>query len=96
MALIETYVKIKNYHDYPIAPYSLEEKEALEVVQALARQVSRKPIIEGIGEKTISGRCPNCDNDVVYSVRHDYNSYKNYCRKCGQKIDWSDWKREED
>lgn len=89
MALIETYVKIKNYHDYAIAAYPLEEREALEVIQALEKQVPRRAFIEGIGTKTISGRCPNCESDVVYIINSENPSYKNYCRHCGQKINFS-------
>lgn len=88
MGLIETYVNIKNYHAYEIAAYRLEEREAAEVIQALGKQVPKKAMIEGIGEKTISGRCPNCESDVVYLITSEGDSYKNYCRHCGQKIDW--------
>ncbi len=28
--------------------------------------------------------CPNCRNE--YEVDYDYHD--NYCRKCGQKLDW--------
>ena len=89
MGLIETYVNIKNYHDYEIAAYRLEEKEAVEVVQALEKQIPRKPFYEAAAEKTASGRCPRCEKDVVYVLEGIRPSYKNYCRYCGQKIDWS-------
>lgn len=89
MGLIETYANIKDYRDYEIAAYRLEEKEAVEVIQALDKAVPKKAVIDGIGEKTISGRCPSCESDVVYLIASEGASYKNYCRRCGQKIDWS-------
>lgn len=90
MGLIETYVNIKNYHDYAIAAYRLEESEALEVVQALEKQIPKKAFIDAAGEKTVSGRCPRCEADMVYIIEGHKPSYKNYCRYCGQRVDWSD------
>ena len=89
MGLIETYVNIKNYQDYEIAAYKLERAEAAEVIQALEKQVPMKARIEAAGEKTISGVCPRCEADMVYIVEGHRPSYKNYCRHCGQRVDWS-------
>lgn len=89
MGLIETYVNIKNYHDYEIAAYRLEAKEAVEVVQALEKQVPKVPRIEAAAEKTASGICPICEKDAYYIVEGIRPTYKSYCRYCGQKLDWS-------
>lgn len=65
-----------------------EEKDATILVllnkkyiyDALDKQRAKKvkPIT---GYKTIKS-CPVCDNEVTLS--------SNYCRKCGQKLDWED------
>ena len=89
MGLIECYTNIKNYQDYEIAAYRLERSEANEVIQALEKQIPKKARIEAIGEKTVSGSCPRCEADMVYIVECYKPSYKNYCRHCGQRVDWS-------
>lgn len=89
MGLIETYVNIKNYKDYEIAAYKLEESEAVEVIQALEKQIPKKAVIEAAGETTVSGRCPRCEAEMVYIVQGYHPTYKNYCRFCGQKVDWN-------
>lgn len=67
-------------------PYS-----ALEMaIEALEKQIPKKPILEGDGywdgELVLdTWICPNCDKD--YEV--DYDDY-DYCPNCGQKIDWSE------
>ena len=89
MGLIETYVNIKNYQNYEIAAYKLERAEANEVIQALEKQVPMKARIEAAAEKTASGKCPRCEADMLYIVEGSKPSYKNYCRYCGQKVDWN-------
>ena len=89
MGLVECYVNIKNYKDYDIAAYRLERSEANEVIQALEKQISKVARIEAVGEKTISGFCPRCEADMVYIIEGYKPSYMNYCRRCGQRVDWS-------
>lgn len=89
MGLVETYVNISSYQDFEIEAYHLERSEANEVIQALQKQIPVKARIEAAGEKTISGVCPKCESDIYYFVEGYKPSYKNYCRHCGQKIDWS-------
>ena len=89
MGLMETYVNIKNYEDYEITAYRLERPEALEVIQALEKQIPKKARIEAAGEKTVSGYCPRCEAEMVYIVEGYKPSYKSYCRHCGQRVDFS-------
>lgn len=89
MGLMETYVNIKNYQDYEIAAYRLERPEALEVIQALEKQIPKKARIEAAGEKTVSGICPRCEAEMVYIVEGYRPSYKCYCKHCGQRVDFS-------
>lgn len=60
--------------------------EALKVaVDALEKQIPKKPIVHGYREgrevNTISFTCPVCNKHI---------SRENFCKKCGQAIDWSD------
>ena len=89
MGLVETYVNIKNYSGYEIAAYRLERSEALEVIQALEKQIPKKARIEAAGEKTVSGICPRCEAEMVYIVEGYRPSYKCYCKNCGQRVDFS-------
>ena len=51
----------------------------------IEKQIPKKPIILGYREgreiNTISYTCPMC---------HKHTSKENYCRDCGQALDWSD------
>ena len=53
--------------------------------KALEKQIPKKPIIlgyrEGRGVNTISYTCPIC---------HKHISRDNFCKNCGQALDWSD------
>ena len=55
------------------------------IVSALEKQIPKKPIILGYREgreiNTISYTCPMC---------HKHTSKENYCKHCGQALDWSD------
>ena len=69
----------------------VEHEENLIAIQALEKQIPKKPTYEGDGyapdgtfvwDERI---CPCCE--TRYEV--DYDDY-DYCPHCGQKIDWSD------
>ena len=71
----------------------VEHEENLIAIQALAKQIPKKPIYEGDGYAPDGSFvfdiwiCPCCCKR--YEV--DYDDY-DYCPNCGQKIDWSDKK----
>lgn len=76
---------VKRLHRYAY----LEEN--LIAIQALGKQIPKKPTYEGDGYAP-DGKfvldewiCPCCE--TRYEV--DYDDY-DYCPNCGQKIDWSD------
>lgn len=55
-------------------------------VQALEKQISMKPKTNRIDSETTYCRCPSCNiTTVLYR-----NCIMNYCKECGQKLDWSD------
>jgi hypothetical protein len=68
------------------------EKRCEELEAATSRDTPLKVIIEGDGydDKVEidydTAYCPVCNH--VYEV--DYDTHDNYCRNCGQKLDWSD------
>lgn len=87
MGLLETFYKIRGYSNYAKEPYQLKKHEAIEVIAALERQIPKKAIVEAEGEKTISGICPKCEQDLVY-IKTERPRYFSYCPRCGQKVVW--------
>ena len=75
------------------ALYNIPLKNMEMIVQALEKQIPKKPTYEGDGyapDGTFvfdEWICPCCGN--MYEV--DYDDY-DYCPNCGQKLDWSDEK----
>lgn len=70
-----------------------EIEEILEyVIKRIDKRIPKKPNIYGDGYDDDGNLiydmydCPNCDS----SYEIDYEKY-DYCPKCGQAIDWSDW-----
>lgn len=88
MGLTETYVNIKQYNDYEIRAYHLEQNEAVYVLDALEKQIPKKPIDAHHAKVTSSGLCPSCGREIIYIHNDDSSNMRNYCRYCGQKIDW--------
>ena len=69
----------------------VEHEENLIAIQALGKQIPKKPTYEGDGyapDGTFvldEWICPCCE--TRYEV--DYDDY-DYCPNCGQKLDWED------
>lgn len=60
-------------------------------LEALEKQIPKKPNISCNDDKDKLACCSICDSNIDWT----YGGYwrkgnPNYCRKCGQKIDWSD------
>lgn len=75
---------LKHEHDY--AQLLSYVNEALKMaISALEKQILKKPNIHGYREgreiNTISYTCPICNKHI---------SRDNYCKNCGNAIDWSD------
>lgn len=59
--------------------------EALKLgIEALEKQIPKKPIIKTNAYNRKFYECPNCRIDIEDVI---FSPYK-YCRKCGQHIDW--------
>lgn len=62
--------------------YVLKKKD---ILSALEKQIQKKPTIHGYREgreiNTISYTCPVCNK---------HTSRENFCKYCGQALDWSD------
>lgn len=65
--------------DYPL-DYAIAIDTAIE---ALEKQIPKKPITTKDGYKGSYGICPNCKNII-----DEWNDYC-FCNECGQAIDWS-------
>ncbi len=66
--------------DYPL-DYAIAIATAIE---ALEKQIPKKPISLGEDIDRDVGQCPNCKEII-----DTYEDYK-YCSDCGQAIDWRD------
>ena len=64
----------------------LYDEELEVVVEALEKQIAKKPRINGVSDDAEYMKCPQCRlTTVLYS-----NMRPDYCPKCGQKLDWGD------
>ena len=80
MTIEEMLVSCEDYKTYEISD---EEKSV--VLIALRKQIAMKPINTGV-----SLECPACKR-ILTKVGAVKKSYK-YCPKCGQHIDWGEFK----
>ena len=54
-------------------------------ISALEKQMPKKPVFGKAGFRV----CPSCGGlAIIYMSDHDGSNLE-YCKKCGQKIDWS-------
>ena len=54
-----------------------------ECINALEKQIAKKPYVLPINREENFTYCPNCKrNGVLVTPSYDY------CTKCGQKLDW--------
>ena len=67
------------------------DEDELEIVKdALNKQVAKHPYDKGNPDWHIMC-CPSCDR-VFWSSGSQMHYEPEYCEKCGQKMDWSDWR----
>lgn len=65
--------------------YPLDYAVAIDTaIEALEKQIPKKPISLGEDIDRDVGQCPNCKEII-----DTYEDYK-YCSDCGQAIDWRD------
>lgn len=82
---IENLKKLKSFHN---GSYGSSIRMAIE---ALEKQVPKKPKEQGTGEKT-HYKCPECGwiPLTIYSDGYHLGNKPKYCERCGQAIDWSE------
>ena len=67
-------------------PYKNRKKYAELAIEALEKQIAKKPRIIGVSDYAEYMKCPQCRlTTAVYS-----NMRPDYCSKCGQKLDCSE------
>lgn len=73
-------------HSYRIMAYMLPLSVSEKVVEALEKQIPKKPQIDKQtwGRNFIVYECPICNHWLDSKTQH------NYCSNCGQAIDWGD------
>lgn len=64
----------------------LEEKEKQMCIEALEKQVGKKPLVDYVRNSYKKYKCPMCKEEV--QINYDMS----YCLECGQKLDWSEVK----
>ena len=52
-------------------------------IKALEKQIPKKPVVNDGWQIA----CPNCSATLIYCL---HTSEKDYCDKCGQRLDWSE------
>ena len=65
--------------------YDWEHEGIKTAIQALEKQIPKKPIITDFFD---SGCCPNCERCISW-IKNEYFDFDN-CPYCGQAIDWSE------
>lgn len=67
-------------------------KECLKTaIQALEKQIPKKPCYTFSEDEEILASCEICDSNIDWTYQgHWRKGQPKYCRNCGQKIDWSD------
>lgn len=62
-------------------------------IEALKKEVSKKPYLQQDEQGNDCLECPNCDSFIGYSYDCKDEHYQiNYCPYCGQRIDWEEEK----
>ena len=65
---------------------ALYPEEVQMCIEALEKQIAKKPRIIGVSDYAEYMKCPQCRlTTAVYS-----NMRPDYCSKCGQKLDWGE------
>ena len=73
------------------ALYNIPLKNMELIINALEKQIPKKPYIQQDNRNNDCMECPSCDSFIGYECDCRDEHYQiNYCPNCGQAIDWSD------
>lgn len=65
------------------------EVDGIDILEAIQKQVAKKPNIEQKGLLGVKmWHCPVCNKEIISDWNKD--SANNYCHHCGQKLDWEE------
>lgn len=71
----------------PTSGYVMLQESIDMAIQALEKQIPKKPVKDG----KWSYKCPCCGGNAETDCGDNFYDYRlDYCNGCGQKLDWSD------
>lgn len=80
---------IKSTVDQALKEYEL--KIGMTLKEAVEKQILKKPKVLKENAYTLSYGCPNCSCYLTTLLDGDWlGERNNYCRICGQALDWND------
>ena len=85
MEIKEGIIRLKRlFSNYELDLPNTDSLEILDMaIQALEKQIPKKPADQhGVW---LNKRCPSCD----YVISRSEEGIFNYCKKCGQALDWN-------
>lgn len=64
------------------------------IKEALEKQIPKKPVFEPGSDEIL--QCQGCGADLAWtsSLKPKYRA--DYCERCGQAVDWSDWEKQKE
>lgn len=66
-------------------------KSANIAIKALEKQIPKKPFYTFSEDEEILASCEICDSNIDWTYQGYWRKGQpNYCKNCGQKLDWSD------
>ena len=84
--IVKENISILESQEYKDAEYYLRLEHEKMVLNALEKQMPKRPIEDGYYDEPAV--CPNCGSNVINQYDNDYQFQ--YCHFCGQKLDWDD------
>ena len=76
-------IELKKSNEIQEFYYSDEFSKVIDIaINAIEKQIPKKPIYDNDDYHRTGYRCPNCNNTNPWGYEH--------CRYCGQNLDWSE------
>ena len=76
-------IELKKSNEIQEFYYSDEFSKVIDIaINAIEKQIPKKPIYDNDDYHRTGYRCPNCNNTNPWGYKH--------CKHCGQKLDWNE------